>query len=390
MKIAMICFSMTGCATAEKLRGAFLDETGGFTRMENSKCLPHDAEKLRRSESVEVRLAKKSRYIPDAEPVRVDEWTKEQFAWADCIIFVGACGIAVRHIAPYIKSKKTDPAVLVADECGKFVISLLSGHLGGANELAQKAAQILDAIPVVTTATDLHHCFAVDVFARKNNCGILNLQAAKKVSAALLAGEKVGFYSEFPWEGELPEGLVRCDAQGVECPLPGHSEQSGDEQSGARIRYGIGIAVTICRACRPFKATVTIIPQAVVLGIGCRRGKDAEGILTAAREAVHRNGLYQQSVAKIASIDLKKEEPGLLALAQRWNIPVETFSEEELQKVEGRFTPSAFVQSVTGVDNVCERSAVLGSKYGTLIQKKISGDGVTTAVAVQKRRLYFE
>lgn len=402
MKLAIICFSLAGSETAEKLKEAFLSEKTNLIHMENPQSLPNDAERYHSRECAEVRLAKKSRYIPDAEPVNVDEWTREQFLWADCIIFVGACGIAVRHIAPYIKSKMTDPAVLVIDECGKFVISLLSGHLGGANELAQKAAQILGSIPVVTTATDLHHCFAVDVFARKNNCEILNLQAAKKVSAALLAGKKVGFYSEFPWEGELPEGLVLCDGQGRECKIikgkeklieAGIGEKSEEHDSeflGGYAAYELGIAVTIHKDCKPFKSTVTIIPPAVVLGMGCRRGKDAEEILTAAQEAVLRNGLYQQSVAKLVSIDLKKEEQGLLALAKKWDIPFETFSEDDLQKAKGTFTPSAFVQGITGVDNVCERSAVLGSGHGTLIQKKISGTGVTTAVAVQKRRLYFE
>lgn len=366
MKTAIICFSMTGCETAEKLKSAFQENTDPF--------------------SEQVRLAKKSRYIPDAESVNVEEWTKEQFVWADCIIFVGACGIAVRHIAPYIKSKKTDPAVLVIDECGKFVISLLSGHLGGANELTQRAAQILGAIPVITTATDLHHCFAVDVFARRNHCEIVNMQAAKMVSTALLAGKKVGFYSEFPWDGVLPEGLVLCDAQGKKRIQDTHLEIG----VSAEKVYELGVAVTIYKDCRPFKTTVTVIPKAAVLGMGCRRGKDAEEILTAAQETVHRNGIYQQSIEKVVSIDLKKEEKGLWNLAKRWNIPFETFSEEDLQKAEGTFTASAFVQEITGVDNVCERSAVFGSKNGTLIQKKVSGDGVTTAVAVQKRRIYFE
>ncbi len=138
------------------------------------------------------------------------EWAGKQFESADGIIFIGATGIAVRSIAPYVASKKTDPAVLVTDECGKFVISLLSGHLGGANELALQAAEALHAVPIVTTATDLEGKFAVDVFAKKNNCHIFRMKEAKEVSAALLAGEKVGFYSEFPWEGELPDGLVNC------------------------------------------------------------------------------------------------------------------------------------------------------------------------------------
>lgn len=113
------------------------------------------------------------------------------------MIFIGASGIAVRSIASYVVSKKSDPAVLVVDECGKFVISLLSGHLGGANELALKTAEILNAVPVVTTATDLHHRFAVDVFAKKNDCSIFNMKAAKEVSAALLAGKKWDFTVNF-------------------------------------------------------------------------------------------------------------------------------------------------------------------------------------------------
>ena len=113
-------------------------------------------------------LQKKSRYLPDPISVSTSQWAGEQFRTGkEGVIFVGACGIAVRSIAPYIAGKKTDPAVLVIDECGKFVIALLSGHLGGANELALRCAGYLKAVPVVTTATDLHSRFAVDVFAKR-------------------------------------------------------------------------------------------------------------------------------------------------------------------------------------------------------------------------------
>lgn len=119
-------------------------------------------------EGENVTLAKKSRYLPDPISVSTSQWAGEQFqAGKEGVIFVGACGIAVRSIAPYIAGKKTDPAVLVIDECGKFVIALLSGHLGGANELALRCAGYLKAEPVVTTATDLHSRFAVDVFAKR-------------------------------------------------------------------------------------------------------------------------------------------------------------------------------------------------------------------------------
>ena len=180
----MICFTLTGWQTGEMVKEG-LEKNG------------HQAE-----------LFCKSRYLPRSIKESTKDWAKEQFEKADGLIFMGATGIAVRSIAPYVQNKKKDPAVLVVDECGRFVISLLSGHLGGANELAHRAADILHAIPVVTTATDLEGKFAVDMFAKKNNCQIFRMKEAKEVSAALLAGEKVGFYSEFPWEGELPKARM--------------------------------------------------------------------------------------------------------------------------------------------------------------------------------------
>lgn len=359
MKLAMICFSLNGRETGEKLKY------------------------LLESKSDEVRFVKKSKYIADGDEINVDDWTREQFAWADAILFIGACGIAVRHIAPYIKSKKKDPAVLVTDECGKFVISLLSGHLGGANELAAQLAEMLDAIPVITTATDLQHCFAVDVFARKNKCEIFQMQAAKDVSAALLAGKKVGFYSDFSWEGSLPKGLVLCDKNGK--PY----DENGNVQENAES-FHTGVAVTIYKDRKPFSLTTSVVPKTVVLGMGCRRGKDAEGILEAAWDAIQMAGIYKQAVSRLVSIDLKKEEEGLKKLSETWEIPFLTYSTEELSNVSGEFSVSSFVKSITGVDNVCERSAVLGSEYGKLIQRKNGRDGVTTALAMKEWRIHFE
>lgn len=359
MKIAMICFSLNGRETGEKIKSVL------------------------ESKNEEVRFVKKSKYIVDGDNISVDDWTREQFEWADAILFIGACGIAVRHIAPYIKSKKKDPAVLVLDECGKFVISLLSGHLGGANELTKQVAEMLDSIPVITTATDLHNCFAVDVFARKNKCEILQMQAAKEVSAALLAGKKVGFYSDFPWEGELPKGLVLCDKNGK--PI----EEKGSISDNLEP-LKIGVAVTIYKDRKPFLITTFIIPKKVVLGMGCRRGKATEGILEAAKNAVCMAGIYMQAVSKLVSIDLKKDEEGLLKLAEKWKIPFETYAEKELADLSGEFSSSSFVRSITGVDNVCERSAVLGSANGKIIQRKIGRDGVTAALAAEEWRIHFE
>lgn len=353
MKIALICFSLTGQETGERLCQSF------------------------QNAGIEVTLDKKSRYLPDSIPVSTSVWAGKQFTASDALIFIGAAGIAVRSIAPYVVSKKSDPAVLVVDECGKFVISLLSGHLGGANELALKTAEILGAVPVVTTATDLHRRFAVDVFAKKNNCSIFHMKAAKEVSAALLAGEQVGFYSEFPVEGELPEGLIWCDQNGI------------PEKSGS-AKPACGVAVTVHRTCMPFASTTQIVPECLTMGMGCRRGKDAQGIAEAAQKVLDSSDFYKEAFEQIASIDLKKEEQGILSLSEDWQIPFVTYTEEELKQVPGEFTPSPFVKKITGVENVCERSAVLASQNGRLIQKKNGENGVTTAVAAREWRIHFE
>ena len=298
---------------------------------------------------------------------------------------------------PVVASKKSDPAVLVVDECGKFVISLLSGHLGGANELALKTAEILDAIPVVTTATDLHHRFAVDVFAKKNNCSIFNMKAAKEVSAALLAGKKVGFYSEFPTDGELPEGLARCDEYGNPVSdMDNRSEEKIQNSSGFNgtgmdcTKIDCGVAVTVHTSCNPFISTTQVVPKCLTLGMGCRKDKDARGIAEAAQKVLDRSGFHKEAFEQIASIDLKKEEKGILSLSQDWQIPFVTYTEEELKQVPGEFTPSPFVKKITGVDNVCERSAVLASRNGRLLQRKTGENGVTTAVAAREWRIHFE
>ncbi len=364
----MLCFSRTGYQTGQRL-----------------------AAELEKRE-YEVLLEGKSRYLEHSIAESHTQWTQVQFETADAVIFIGACGIAVRSIAPFVKSKKKDPAVLVIDECGRFVIALLSGHLGGANELTEETAGILGAVPVITTATDLHKQFAVDVFAKKNDCAIFPMTAAKEVSAALLAGETVGFYSDIPWEGDVPEGLVLCGREGISCPEEKKDcpEAKTGETAGNMKKPRLGIAVSIYRDCSPFETTVHLVPRIVSLGMGCRKGKDAEGIRRAAKDCLKEMQICRDAVREIASIDLKKAEAGLLALSEEWNIPFAVYDAQTLMNAEGEFSASAFVEQVTGVGNVCERSAVCSSGGGTLIQKKQGRDGVTTALAVKDRRIHFE
>lgn len=345
MRISLICFSLSGRSVMDRLQEA-LEEEGN-----------------------QVTAASKSKYLPDSLEVPLKKWCEEQFETVDGMVFIGATGIAVRSIAPFVASKKTDPAVVVVDELGTYAISLLSGHLGGANELAGRCAQILDAIPVITTATDLNGRFAVDVFAKKQNLGIHNMTAAKEVSAALLKGEPVGIYSDFPMEGSLPEGLVQCGAE------------------GRRDLY-VGIAVTVNQSCRPFPSTVTLVPRVMILGMGCRRGKDQEAIEKAVAELMERQHLYRDCLRAVASVDMKAEEKGILGFCEKWNLPFLTYSREELERVPGTFSSSEFVRQTVGVDNVCERSAMRAGGE-TWIERKRGADGITTALAQGKWRIKF-
>ncbi|MDY4919477.1 MAG: cobalamin biosynthesis protein [Phascolarctobacterium sp.] len=290
------------------------------------------------------------------------------------LVFIGAVGIAVRTIAPFIKSKLTDPAVISIDERANFIIPLLAGHIGGANEMARCLALNLQeegfhAIPCVTTATDVNGLFAVDEWAARNNMVLCSLAAAKDFAAALVGGEKVGLYVDAGIEiqGELPRNV---------------------EMNGS---LGTGMAITLSKNLAPFrKCTVRLLPRIVHLGIGCRRNTPIANIEELVLPELERMNLDKRSIAGIASVDLKKDEQGLLAFAQKYNLPATFYSAEELLSVAGDFTPSAFVQSVVGVSNVCERSAVLDSKGGRLALRKTSKNGVTLAIAVEELVLDFQ
>jgi len=277
-------------------------------------------------------------------------WTGERFGASDGLIFVGACGIAVRAVAPYVKDKLTDPAVVSVDEAGRFAVPLLSGHVGGANALALRVAELSGGQAAISTATDVNGLFAVDVWAARRGMSISSRALAKEVSAALLEGRPVGFASDFGHP--CPEGL-----------------QARTED--------LGVWVTDRLTGAPFPRTLRLVPKSLILGIGCRRGTEALAIEEAVGEALA--GLDPAAVAAAATIDLKRDEAGLLAFCQGRGWPLRVYSAGELAQAEGKFTPSAFVASVTGVDNVCERAAVLGG--GRLIVPKRAKNGVTTAVA---------
>ena len=320
---------------------------------------------------------KANEYTHDAGAIATFEKTEDilerHFDTAEVILFISAAGIAVRKIAPYLKSKTTDPAVLCMDEGGKFVIPLVSGHLGGSNAWAQKIAERIGATAVITTATDGRGVFAVDLFAKENGLMIEDSSKIKEVSARLLAGESVGIYSDAAIGGKVPEGLVYC-----------RTECDTTESLGARPECGITITENAMLP-QQFDIECRMIPKNLVLGIGCRKKTPADALEEFIRKVMEKNGLDIRRVCAVASIDIKKEEEGILEAARHLGVPFHVYDAETLRACEGKFTASAFVEAQVGVDNVCERSSMYAAGAGAeLIVRKTAADGMTVSVAAQE------
>lgn len=350
-KIALISFTGKGAETAKHL-AAVLEETCCCSVYTLGKASAHSegsCETPRESAS---------------------QWTKKRFKDSDGLIFVGAVGIAVRLIAPYIKDKMEDPAVVSVDEQGKYAVPILSGHMGGANRLAREIAKALGAIAVITTATDLNRKFAVDVFARENGLVIGNRELAKSISARILNGERVTIYSDLSVRGGFPPEL----------------QQLSEEDREKNILPDIWI--TEKRMDGHQNEILFLIPRRVTLGMGCRKGAGKDAILNTAEKLCLQAGIDKRSIGTIASIDLKCEEEGLAEAARELNAGLVFFSAKELAEVPGCFSESEFVKKVTGVGNVCERAALLGAggnKRARLIAGKLSFEGVTAAAAVTEQ-----
>lgn len=275
-------------------------------------------------------------------PKNLHEFMSEYFYQVKAIIFVSACGIAVRAIAPFLKSKLTDPAVIVIDEKAKFVIPILSGHIGGANELARKIAGIINAQAVITTATDLNNIIAVDEWAVKNNCVIENPEMIKKISGTLLNNQT------------------------------------------------IGVAVTEKLQETPFEATLFLRPKNLILGAGCKKNISPEEFESTVMKFLEGAGVSELSLCALATIDLKSNERAFLNFAGKHGILFLTFTAKELMSVEREyFSKSEKVFEITGADNICERAAIFcgekltnkNKKNVALLRSKFIFKGITLALA---------
>ena len=331
--IGIIAFTKAGCALAKKL-------ADGLGLGSGSVCGP-----ARFADELGI----------DAYG-SLDAWTQAHFATDDALIFVGASGIAVRAIAPHVRDKFSDPAVVSVDEAGRFVVPLLSGHVGGANELARDIAVITGGQAAVSTATDVNGLFAVDEWAARHGFAILERSIAKEISAALLDGRPVGFKSDFELD-EKPSGVTEGAAD-------------------------IGFVVSLDDSAMPFPRTLHLVPRVATVGVGCRKGTDPSALEQAVADALAEANVSAKAVTAIASIDVKKDELAILELASKMGWSPVFYTADELAAVPGEFSSSDFVKRTVGVDNVCERAACASG--GELVLGKQAGGGITVAIACVK------
>ena len=319
-----------------------------------------------------------SRYaLPGMVPM---EKTAESLASAwrryGSIICIMGCGIVVRTIAPLLGNKMTDPAVVVVDEDGKFAVSLVSGHLGGANELALKVAAILGAQAVITTASDLRGKPAIDLIAQKAGLEIENPGLLSRIAAAVLDDEPVWLFDpENLFTRHLPpdHGFVLIDSPGTE-PMRADTGKSFDS-----VPTGPGVWVS--EALGPSREDcLKLRPLCLVVGVGCNRGTEADEIIDLIREVLLEGNLSPLSIRNFATVDIKADEPGLLEAAGFFGRPIEFFKREEIRGIPVP-NPSRTVAHHIGAESVCEASALRSAGTPHLSAPKHKSKNCTAAIA---------
>jgi cobalt-precorrin 5A hydrolase len=294
---------------------------------------------------------------------KLSESLSQQFARFSAHIFIFSTGIAVRMLAPLIQSKTTDPAVIVLDDKGIHAISLLSGHLGGANRLTREISTLINARPVITTATDINKLPSIDMLARENNLYIKNPGAIKHVNMAFLKNRTLDVHDPgnhiHPF---IPKHFIRNPAN----PKP-----------------SANIACT-WKIMEVPRETLVLRPRILSVGIGCNRGTSLAVLHGFLKEIFKGEGLSLNAVFTLATTEVKQDETGLLELAHRLGLPIKFYDKNQLNSVDTIETPSKMVEKHLGVKSVCEAAAILAAGRGPLIVAKKKNKDVTIAVAIKK------
>jgi len=312
--------------------------------------------------TVEIDIYTTTKYIEgDLKLIigKIKDFSKVLMEAYPVIIYVMAMGIVVRSIAPYLRHKSVDSAVLCLSVDGQYIIPVLSGHLGGANQVAHQIADLLEAEPVITTASDILGRMAVDMFAKKHHLVIDSYEQAKKMTAMLIDEELVEIIGEIQLEEVSVRKEISPKAKGI-----------------ILLSYKTDKSIML-----PY---VQLIPKHLVLGIGVRRGIALEQIEATVKEICETNYLSYKGIGEMASINLKADEVGLLELAKKWHIPFTLYTAKELATVVEQFDQSDFVRKITGVGAVSMPAGCLASKKGKCLVEKVAKQGVTVSIWVGK------
>lgn len=310
------------------------------------------------------------------EGFTLDGFVKENFYQGNVLIFIGAAGIAVRAIAPYIEDKTKDPAVIVMDEAGKNVIPLLSGHIGGGVRETEKIANLIGANCVMTTASDVSGEFAVDVFASENGFVISDMKKAKEFTARLLEEKEAVYEVDAEIAGMPPFDVDTGFANVIRQSAGGESFEKENDFARSKASFTISFHKN-----KSESGVLSLIPKCIAIGVGCKKGTPYEKLRAFVEDKLSEHNLDKRAVKVLASADIKKDEEGLILLAKELGAEFKTFSSEVLMAQEGEFTASSFVKSITGTDNVCERAVAACGCKKMLVMKE-SFDGMTFAAGV--------
>ena len=324
----------------------------------------------------DLALDLKEKLDKDSTIIKADVYHKDVklhfpvlFEEYDSIIAIMASGILIRSIAPLIESKVTDPAILNIDDNANFVISVLSGHLGGANRLTQKIALLIDATPVITTSTDVNKKLGIDVLANDLYLSIDDTNEILYFNKGILDGKKITFVvnsdKNFDYLLEyLDYNTLEIDVSINYSPDVEHNEilVQMDEHE------------------------LTLKEKNVVVGIGCRRGKECEKIYYGLKKSIDELNIHESRINYLTSAEIKKDEKGILELSKKLDVPVYFVELEKLRLFESKYIQkSEFVKSKFGIYGVSEPSALITAGFDSkLIYKKTSYDGVTIAIAISK------
>ncbi|NLK44310.1 MAG: cobalt-precorrin 5A hydrolase [Tissierellia bacterium] len=291
----------------------------------------------------------------------------------DGLVFMASTGIAIRMIAPYIKHKTIDPAVVVIDDLGRFSISLLSGHIGGANKLAAWIGERINATPVITTASDNRDIESIDLFAKKNNYYIEDMKEITKIAAMMVNEKNIGFYSEDNKIIDYPNLIILDDLQFFNLSQGVISSE---------IKNLNGLIIISSKTYNMSNIDIPYVylrPKNINIGIGCRKGIERKRIIDAIETAFMEANLSIKSIKAIGTVEVKKDERGIIEAAKYFNCPIRIFTIDEIKEIENKFEKSQFVKDTIGVYSVSEPTAYLLG--GKIIRNKLKFNGITISIS---------